>query len=170
MRLGGNVCRLLHQLDLFRRLEHTHLVNDSRGIDNHTRGMNRLPVHRAHLRNLANDCVVEIRVYTEAVVKLFSAVENVLQLLGKLRDGKRFVGAEITFRAFNAGAAPNPDFLFRIARAHEKRVLVFSSRRDNGDRVWFFEAGQVVKIRILAKAILRVVGARGFACTGNNSY
>ena len=134
MGFGGNVGSALHQLDLFRRLQHAHLVNDRRGIDDGSRRMNRLAIERAHLRNLADDRVVEIGVDAEAVVKFVSAVENVLKLLFKLRDRemirqRQTHSSRLQLRRVVPPKSPVPD------RAGEQTSVYFCSpaRSDDGD-------------------------------------
>ena len=128
--------------------------------------MDGFAIERAHLGNFADDATVEIGVYAQTVIKIFGAIENVMKLLVKLRNGKRLISAKLALRPFNSRAPPYPDLLFRIAWSNKEGVLLLSPGCYDGDGFGFFEARQVVKIRILAETILSVVGTRGFMCRG----
>ncbi len=59
--------------------------------------------------------------------------------------------------ALDAGAAAGPDLLRPVARPHEQhRAFARVIRRENEDRFRLAEAGQVVKVGILAVRVLAV--------------
>src|SRR5205085_8591433 len=91
------------------------------------------------------------------------AVEKLRELPLKLLYGKGRVRAELLLRALDPGATPRPGLLLFVARADEERVALLARRRDDGDGVRLREAGQVIKIRVLTKAVLCVVRARRLA-------
>jgi len=49
MSFSSDVSRSLHDLDLFGRLEHAHLVYDRRRVDDRLRRVHRLAIPRAHV-------------------------------------------------------------------------------------------------------------------------
>src|SRR6185295_3460441 len=77
MCFSGDVGRGLHDLQLFWTLQHTHLVDNRRRIDNRLRWIDRLAIQRSHARNLLDDRVVENPAHTETVVEHVRAVEKV---------------------------------------------------------------------------------------------
>src|SRR6476660_1225504 len=107
-------------------------MNDGGGINNGPRRMDRLAVERAHLRDLPNDGVVEIRIGAKTEVKFVCAIKYVLKLRFKLGNGKRFVGAKLFLRAFNSGATSHPNLLLRVTRTNEQGVLLVSAGCDDG--------------------------------------
>ena len=161
MSFRSNVGGRLHDLQLFRALNHAHLVNDRRRIDNRLRWMNRLAIQRTHAADLFNDPVVEISIDAQPVIEHVSAIEKLGQLPVKLLDRKSLIRPKLTLRAFNTGATTVPNLSFWISWSHKQRVLRLLLRSNNRDRIRFFEAGQVKEIGILPKTIMSVVGASG---------
>ena len=168
MCFGSDVSGSLHELEFFRSLDDAQFVNDGGGIDDRLRGMDRFPIQATHRRDLANDLFVEILLHPEAVIQHLSSVQNFAQLAVKLLNWKRLLRAEFALRTFDARATPVPNLTFRIARPDKQDILVRLAGPDDRDRVGLFKTGQVEKIRILAKAVMSVVGARCFARGGND--
>src|SRR6185369_11583262 len=123
MSFGSDVGCRLHDLDLFRRLEHAHLVHDRRRIDDRLRRMNGLAIYCTHARDLFDDRVVELAIHAETVVKHVCAVEKFRQLRLKLPGWKCLSRAKLTLRAFDTRATSVPDLSFRISRPHKQRVF-----------------------------------------------
>src|SRR6266850_1632673 len=94
-----NVGSLLHQLNLFRTLQHPQLMDNRRRIDDRSGRMYGLSIEGAHVGNLADDAIVEIGVYAKPIVKLLSAIEDLMKLFIKLRNWKRLISSEFTLCA-----------------------------------------------------------------------
>src|ERR1043165_366811 len=154
---GGDVGRGLHDLQLFGTLQHTHLVNDRRRIDDRLRWVDRLAIQRSHARDLLDDRIVELLVHPETVVKDVCAIEKVSQLRLKLYDRKSIFSPKLTLRAVDTGSASIPNLSFRISWTHKQRVLLVSFELDDRECVRFFKTSQVEKVRVLTKTIMRVV-------------
>src|ERR1044071_1704051 len=133
MCFSGYIGRGLHDLQLFRTLQHTHLVNDRGRIDDGLRWIDRLAIQRSHARDLLDDRVVEILVHTETVIKHVSAVEKVSEFRLKLRDRKRIFSPKLTLRTVDTCTSPVPNLSFRISRTHKQRVFLVSFALDDGE-------------------------------------
>ena len=150
MSFGGDVGRGLHDLDLILALQHAHLVNDRRRIDDRLRRMNRLAIRSAHPRDLFDDRVVEIAIHAEPVIEHVSTVEKLRQLRLKLCDRKRLVRAKLALRAFNTRATPSQISRSDLSAAQTTCVLFSSFRLDYRERIRF-KAGQVEKVGVWRK-------------------
>src|ERR1044072_6643174 len=130
--------------------------------------MNRFAIQRAHAGDLVDYFYIEIAVHAEAVIQHLRAVQDFPQMAIKVLRPKRLLRTESASRTLNTGAAAVPNVTRRITRPDKQRVLMLCTWYDDGDRFRLLETGQVNEIRVLVKAIMRVVRTRGFACRGNN--
>jgi hypothetical protein len=126
------------------------------------------PRDLANLAHAGIDLGVQRRVLAECVVQIAASAEQSGQMRLEVLDRIRLVGAVVAHRPFRAGAAAVPDLALGITPAHEQQVLGlaaahFAARREYGDRVRFREAGQIRKIAVLAKAVVRVARAHDLA-------
>ena len=143
-------------------LDEAHLVEDGAGVDD---GLTAGACRDAPCARMRASCrtiwSVEVGVaVAETVVEAARAVESSRELFAELRDGERGVRAVSLFRALDAGAPAVPDLALGVARADEERVLVLGVRgRDDGDGLGLAEAREVVEVRVLPEAVLRVVRA-----------
>ena len=124
MSFGSDVRSCLHDLDLFRRLEHAHLVHNRCRVNDRLRRVYGLAIDCTHACDLSDDGVVELAIHTEPVIKHVGTFEKFLQLRPKLRSRKRFCCSKLALRAFNSSATPVPDLSFRISRPHKQRVFL----------------------------------------------
>src|SRR5438445_1923806 len=104
MSFSRNVGSALHDFDLLITLEHAHLVQDRRWIDDGPRRFQRFSICLAHDRKLLNEFFIKLRTaIAKRVVEFLWPIQNLRQLCVKLTYVESLVSAVIFLRAFDAG-------------------------------------------------------------------
>ena len=115
---------------------------------------------RAQAVDPADHPLVEVRIDAHGVEHLRAVLEQPGQDVVDVVDREGIVGAVVAGGALGPGALAVPGLALRVAIAHEQDVFgLLAARHQHGDRLRLAEAGQVVKVAVLAIGVLDVVVA-----------
>ncbi len=113
---------------------------------------------------------VEVRVKAHRIVDPAAGLHDSRQYVVEVGNRKSIVGTIKFNRSLGAGTAPVPDFAIGITFAAEKQILaVLSARNDRRDGIGFREAGQVIKVTVLAESIFDVPASGAHGCCRKDS-
>ena len=115
------------------------------------------------------DVSIELRLITQGVVQGIAAAENLRQQDIKLVEIKSLIRAKAAPCPGRASPATVPDFPLLVLGAHEQDELALRPARcQHRNGFGLVKAGQILKVTVLAKAIMCVAGAHGLVRCRND--
>src|SRR5690554_3924852 len=159
--LGGYLGSLAHHVKLGIRLEQTQLVQQIVQKYQLFRRLSPLAGAAANLVEPAANAPIQRLIAAQGVIKSARTIEQLGYALLKFGQSKRLIGAEITDTALGPGAVTGPDLQLRVARRAEQYKFAFGTAGNQQHQgIGLVEAGQVIEVTVLTKAVLGITVAR----------
>src|SRR5262249_46144694 len=109
------------------------------------------------MANQSYQSLIKCRISPKAVVNPISFLRKFWKFLIELIDGERCISTIVSKGTLRSRSPSCPYFSLAILWLNKKREFVFGMvGREYGNRVWFFEAGEIVEIGILAVRVFDI--------------
>ena len=157
---GGNLRGMLHHLHFVTRLVQTHVVQQVIERDELAGRLRALARLGANGLDPLHQPMIEGFVGADGVVDTVAAFDQPGEDVVDVADGKGIVGTVFTYRAVLPGTQAIPQLAFGVAFAAEQHVFAMLTPGNQRDhRLRFGEAGQILKVAILAVDMLDIAVA-----------